>query len=204
MATGSDNDGPECGGRISEDRASEGPVADGLEFGDDEFRGPPSPEEAAAWRSAARAGNTDAMYNMGLLCYQQNQLVGSDSAETWWVKAAKADHTEAMMNLGLLRYEQGQVLGDDSAESWWLAAAEKGNADAACNLGAIREAQQRYRGHDSAEQWWSRAAAAGSADAAHNLVVLDETVPPPVPESSPGTVANVQLQPRKPSADREY
>lgn len=39
-------------------------------YSEDEFRGPPSAEELAAWRSAAKVGNVDAIYNLGIICYQ--------------------------------------------------------------------------------------------------------------------------------------
>lgn len=116
----------------------------------------------SAWRKSADNGNTDAMFNMGILLAESGQL---DESERRYRQAAAAGHTDAMNNLGLLLDESSP----DEAELWWRKAARAGLANAMSNL-AVRLDESGRSGE--AEDWWRKAAARGHADAMYNLSAL--------------------------------
>jgi hypothetical protein len=63
------------------------------------------------YAEAAEAGNTDAMYKLGML------LKDSDPtrAEEWWTRAADGGNTDAMYNLGVLLKDSDPA----RAREWW-------------------------------------------------------------------------------------
>jgi TPR repeat protein len=80
--------------------------------------------QAEQWfRSAADAGDTGAMVNLGVLLSDQDK---EDEAEQWFRRAADAGDTDAMVNLGVLLKDRGK---EAEAEQWYRKAADAGRHD---------------------------------------------------------------------------
>lgn len=104
-------------------------------------------------RSAADAGDTDAMNDLGWLLQQRGDLA---EAETWFYRAANADNADAMNNLGWLLQQRGHLA---EAETWYYSAFAAGNTNAMINLGNLF----LKRGDSSvAETLWHKASDAGN------------------------------------------
>ena len=110
-------------------------------------------------RSAA-AGDTDAMFNVGVLAEGEGDVAG---ARDWYEQAAAGGHTDAMYNLGVLADGEGDVAG---ARTWWEQAAAGGHTSAMNNLGVLVAGEGDVAG---ARTWWEQAAAAGNLNAMMNL-----------------------------------
>ena len=82
--------------------------------------------EQTAMQTLAKAGDTDAMVNLGLLLRDRDPA----AAQAWWERAAAAGNTEAMVGLGLLLRDRDPA----AAQAWWERAAAAGNTDAKGNL----------------------------------------------------------------------
>ncbi|WP_307029694.1 hypothetical protein [Streptomyces canus] len=107
------------------------------------------------FRSAADAGDSRAMFDLGLLA----ESLGRDGeTEGWFWRAAEAGQTEAAGRLGRLFVERGEA---KDAEPFLEAAAEAGDAGAAALLGKVLL--------ERAGQWL-RAGAAGHDLEAHHLL----------------------------------
>jgi uncharacterized protein len=82
------------------------------------------------YQKAADAGNTDAMYNLGLL-YRDGHGVAQDygKAREWLQKAIDAGNANAMTNLGWV-YENGPGVAHDYVKAceWYQKAANAGDA----------------------------------------------------------------------------
>ncbi|SCF19060.1 hypothetical protein GA0070563_10659 [Micromonospora carbonacea] len=112
-----------------------------------------------AWRTAADAGYTEAMSNLGAVMQKSGD---SQKAIQWYRRAAGAGHTVAMYNLGFLLRRCGDGL---EAERWYRRAADAGDTKAMINLGVMLG----ERGDDQeAEQWLRRAANASQPEAIDN------------------------------------
>ena len=116
--------------------------------------------EQNAMRTLAKAGDTDAMVNLGLLVRDRDPA----AAQAWWERAAAAGNTDAMVGLGLLVRDRDPA----AAQALWERAAAAGNTDAMVGLGLL----VRDRDPAAAQALWERAAAAGNTDAMVNLGLL--------------------------------
>ena len=112
---------------------------------------------------AARKGNTDAMYNLGVLYANEGD---KEKAKKWYEKAASKGNTDAMYNLGILYYEEGDK---EKAKEWFEKAASKGNTDAMYNSGIL---YYEEGDKEKAKEWFEKAASKGNTDAMYNLGIL--------------------------------
>jgi hypothetical protein len=80
------------------------------------------PAQLLASRQAAAGGDTDAMYNLGVLLATLLDPPELDEARYWYEQAA-AGHTDAMRNLGLLLATQLDPPDLDQARHWYEQAA---------------------------------------------------------------------------------
>ncbi|MCX5363009.1 sel1 repeat family protein [Streptomyces sp. NBC_00124] len=108
-----------------------------------------------AFRSAADAGDRQAMFELGRL----RETLGRDAeAERWFRRAAEAGQTEAAGRLGRLFVERGEA---KDAEPFLEAAAESGDAGAATLLAKVLL--------ERAGQWLQAGAAGQDLEAYHLL-----------------------------------
>jgi uncharacterized protein len=96
-----------------------------------------------AWRPLAESGDVWAMYNLGCLYAETEEIAplvqwwggGSaifmanakraDEAEMWWRRAAKMGHVESMHNLGILLIGKEDKQSQDEGFLWWERADER-------------------------------------------------------------------------------
>ena len=136
--------------------------------------------EAMKWyQKAAGSGDSDAMYNIGVL-YDNGQGVQRDFSEAlkWYQKAAEADYVPAMNKLGII-YNDGLGVQKNylKAIEWLQKAVDKGDRDAKLRLGIVFEniGKQYDRGIEvqqnfsEAVKWYQKAAEIGLTDAMFNL-----------------------------------
>lgn len=109
---------------------------------------------------AAREGDSNAMFNLGLGFARIGQI---DDAVHWYTRAAEHGDNDAVANLGLLLRDQERY---DEAEKWLRHGAEAGHAMSANNLGNLLLGWLRF---DEALLWAERAVELGSTAAAGNL-----------------------------------
>jgi TPR repeat protein len=114
------------------------------------------------FRKAADAGDSNAMYNLGVLLEERSEL---GEAETWYRRAADAGNSLAMFNFGVLLADRDD-LGE--AETWYRRAADAGDSDAMSNLGLLLKERGEL---GEAETWWRRAADAGKVEPHHHRPV---------------------------------
>ena len=80
---------------------------------------------------AAKQGNVDAQYNLGLM-YEQGQGVRQDYAQAvqWCRRAAEQGHAGAQFNLGVM-YAEGRGVRQDLAlaQEWFGKACQNGDQD---------------------------------------------------------------------------
>ena len=122
-----------------------------------------APITERAIRKAAAAGDTDAMFKLGVLLVEHGK---DGEAGEWYRKAAATGDARAMTNLGVLVEEQGK---DGEAEEWLRKAAATGYTGAMSNLGVLVKEQGK---DGEAEEWFRKAAATGREGAMFNLGVL--------------------------------
>ena len=113
--------------------------------------------EQTAMQTLAKAGDTNAMVNLGLLVKDRDPA----AAQAWWERAAAVGNTDAMVGLGLLVKDRDPA----TAQAWWERAAAVGDTEAMVNLGLL----VKDRDPAAAQAWWERAAAVGDTDARSNL-----------------------------------
>ncbi|MEV3912677.1 tetratricopeptide repeat protein [Streptomyces canus] len=118
------------------------------------------PEAAVAWKRAADAGSTRAMYYLGFLRHEQGD---TDAARTWYTHAADAGNASGLNGLGVLLREQGDT---DAARAWYTRASDAGSIEGMYNLAFLLNEQGDT---DAARTWYTRAASTGHADAMHNF-----------------------------------
>ena len=116
------------------------------------------------WQRSARLGNTNASYQLGLMCQDLHQGKLVNECLDWFEQAAKQDHAEAQ--LVLARWYSKQLGADTDAIKWLERAAERGNRDAQYLLGE-RYAQGKgvVKRPDFAQRWNDKAAAQQQPDA---------------------------------------
>ena len=129
------------------------------------YRSTNLPVSEHAFRKAAEAGDSEAMFTLGVLLDDRGE---SGQAETWWRRAAEAGHSGAMFNLGVLLDDRGE---SGEAETWFRRAAEAGDSGAMNNLGVLLELRGKS---GQAETWFRRAAEAGDSEPMLSLGVLLE------------------------------
>ncbi len=83
------------------------------------------------WEQAAARGDTEAMFNLGVLADGARDL---DAARAWWVQAANLGNPGAMNRLGFLAQQAGDK---DAARAWWEQAAKLGHPHAMNRLGSL-------------------------------------------------------------------
>ncbi|MBR2987471.1 MAG: toll/interleukin-1 receptor domain-containing protein [Clostridia bacterium] len=126
---------------------------------------------------AAEAGNTYAMYNLGL-CYengngtQQNYQLAAE----WYKRGADGGHVSAAGNLGYL-YEMGRGVSQsyENAVYYYRKAADAGNKYSQCNLAFCYETGRGVpKNYSEAAKWYQRSADQGYPRALNNLALLYE------------------------------
>ena len=115
-----------------------------------------------AFRKAAEAGSSGAMFSLGVLLDDRGELA---EAETWYRRAADAGDSGAMFNLGVLLDDRGELA---EAETWYRRAADAGDSGAMFNLGLLLKQGGKLA---EAETWLRRAVDAGHSGAMNNLGV---------------------------------
>jgi TPR repeat protein len=102
-----------------------------------------------AYRKAAQAGDTEAMYQLAMKLQRESATV--PEALMWYRRAAESGHISAMNMLGGTLFARKELA---EAESWLRRAAEAGSADAAYNLARVLLDCGNATG---AEVWFQRA-----------------------------------------------
>jgi TPR repeat protein len=100
-----------------------------------------APEAVDLFQRAARAGNADGRYNLGV-CHRLGLGVPVDiaQAERWYRAAAEAGNAPAQLVLGDLLLETARSEGTRTeAVKWYRAAADNGHAHALLSLGRVHE-----------------------------------------------------------------
>ncbi|MEU4178285.1 tetratricopeptide repeat protein [Streptomyces sp. NPDC026589] len=115
------------------------------------------------YRRAAEAGDTDGMFNLGILLADTGR---TDEAEAAYRQAVEAGHPDAMVNFGVLVAASGRR---GEAEAICRQAADAGHSKATFNLGNLLAREGRT---DDAEAAYRQAADAGHPMATFNLGVL--------------------------------
>lgn len=121
------------------------------------------PQATAAWTRAGEAGHTEAMFNLGVLLFDQGD---NDGARIWWARAAEQGHTGSMRAVGALLHRQGDT---DGARTWYTRAAEGGHIE---SMGALALLLSDQGDTDGARTWYTRAAEGGNTVAMTVLAVL--------------------------------
>lgn len=113
----------------------------------------------------ATAGNTDAMFNLGVLAEQEG---AHKEALRWFAVAAEASDLEACYRYGVLLAHAGRA---SEAEPWLRKAADAGIRGAICRLGILRfDAGDE----EAARDLWQSAALLGDPESAFRLALLFE------------------------------
>lgn len=86
-----------------------------------------------------RPNDGDAMFNLGLLRYEQNDIAG---AKDWWIKATESSPTYArgLANLGMLKLVEGDTAG---AEEIFRECVERSQTEPGCNINLALIARNR-------------------------------------------------------------
>ena len=129
-------------------------------------------EEFEQLKQRAEAGETEAMFYLGV-CYHTGQgaVQNDEQAVHWFQKAADLGIVEAMFNLGnCYRTGLGVVQNDEQAVHWYQKAADLGDASAMFNLGVCyRTGLDIAQNHAQAIHWYQKAADLGIVEAMFNL-----------------------------------
>jgi TPR repeat protein len=127
-------------------------------------------------KRAARWGNTDAQYRLGMACLEVGR---EEEAFHWLFKSAGAGNARAQNLVGMM-YEAGEPVeqNDREAVHWYLESAGRGWPDGQVNAGYMYCLGKGVR-KDYAEalKWFERAADAGYPQGKNNLAWLLATCP---------------------------
>jgi TPR repeat protein len=148
---------------------------------------PVSPDFEARTRQSAQAGDAQAMYALGGILYQQQNLT---EAEQWWRKAAEQGNVEAVLsetdpneavtwltraaahghelamhNLGYIAYQRGAT---EEALDWYLKAAQRGYTSSMYNYASLVIDAD----FAEADRWYTRAAGLGDVGAMRKLATI--------------------------------
>lgn len=126
------------------------------------------------WQRSARLGNSNASYQLGLMCQKQRQgRIESDCID-WFEQAAQLDH--AGSQLILAQWYAKQPSSEDKAVKWLKKSAELGNRDAQYQLGLRYEQGLGVdKQPELALHWYDKAAAQQQPDAL--LLQAQRTLP---------------------------
>jgi TPR repeat protein len=129
----------------------------------------------AAWTAAAGAGNSAAMYNLGVMSFTGRGTVKDQVvAASWFARAAGAGHTGGMINYGL-SLMNGYGVAQNQAEGvkWLRKAADAGLPSAMGLVGQLYLQGQGVRKDPrQAAGWLQRAADAGDGPSMVDLADL--------------------------------
>lgn len=124
------------------------------------------------WRKAAKQGNAEAQFNLGL-CYTKGEGVAKDEVEAakLYRKAAEQGNIPAQLRLGV-SYFSGEGVPKNFAEAvkWFRKAAEQGNASAQMNLVALNGAGEGVVTNDVEAYKWALLAAAQGMNLAKSII----------------------------------
>jgi uncharacterized protein len=116
------------------------------------------------WQNAARLGNEEAGYQLGLDCQTRHGGKLVEECLDWLTPAAEEGHAQAQLLLG--QWYATQPDGSEEALHWLTASAKRGDRQAQYQLG------QRYeqglgvtKSQEIAEQWYQKAADQQQSDA---------------------------------------
>jgi hypothetical protein len=128
------------------------------------------------YKDAAKTGNVDAMYNLGLIYNVGEEGVDINHQESfkWYKMAAEAGDQDSQLNLGIL-YSNGQGVSQNYTEAlvWYLKSADQGNSIAQYNLGVIySQGKGMAANYAEAVKWYTQAAAQGDSTAKYNLGII--------------------------------
>ena len=133
-------------------------------------------EDLDALEAAARRGDRDAQYRIGVRFLNDGGLEGGPvSAARWFAKAAAQGHNEAQFMLASM-LERGAGVEKDEAKATALyrQAASGGHVRAMHNLGAMLLKNASALSYREAAAWFEQAAAKGFPDSQYNLALLYE------------------------------
>ncbi len=133
-------------------------------------------EELEALEAAARHGDRDAQFRIGVRFLNDGGVDGGPSAAArWFSKAAMQGHNEAQFMLASM-LERGAGVEKDEAKAVVLyrQAASAGHVRAMHNLGAMLLKNATALAYREAASWFGQAAAKGFPDSQYNLALLYE------------------------------
>ncbi|MBI4723822.1 MAG: SEL1-like repeat protein, partial [Rhodomicrobium sp.] len=133
-------------------------------------------EDLKILESAARQGDRDAQFRIGVRFLNDASLEGGASAAArWFAKAAGQGHTEAQFILASLCERGAGVPKDENhAMDLYRNAASAGHIRAMHNLGVLLTARGTPEDYKEAALWFGRAASSGLTDSQYNLALLYE------------------------------
>lgn len=144
------------------------------------YRGGEFGDARAAWRSAAEAGDSRALYMLGYMSeFGQGEAWSNRRAAGYYREAAERGHHRAQYALGSL-YERGLGVpfSAEDAVRWYRAAAHNGHPEAQHRLGlALLQGWGVAQDWGAALAWFERAAEQGVREAEAFAEVL-RAVPP--------------------------
>lgn len=130
------------------------------------------------FRRAARRGNRNAMYNMGLY-YEYGRGVTKNLRRSfhWYIKAAQLGDSDAQCHVGYCYHEgEGVRRNEQEALRWYRQSAKDGNASAMYNIGLCFYFGDGIRQNGrQARYWFKKAADNGNDDAVAMLNEMTET-----------------------------
>lgn len=96
-------------------------------------------EKSELWFiKASKLGNVDAIYELGMLCSEQDPRKKGMDTINWFKKAAKKGHAPSMYRLGVYYGRSDTILQDlNKSSHWFLHAANAGYLDALVPLGLL-------------------------------------------------------------------
>ncbi|WP_419758262.1 tetratricopeptide repeat protein [Acidisoma sp.] len=131
-------------------------------------------EARQVWSAAARAGNANAAFDLGLL-YDLGDGVSpnASTAFRWYRRAAEAGIGAGALNVGVM-YDSGRGVRRDRAEAaiWYARAASLGQREAAFNLGQLYETGEGVPHNIAAAVAWYSMAAGAIPEAAAKAAQL--------------------------------
>ena len=133
-------------------------------------------EDLDALEAAARRGDRDAQYRIGVRFLNDGGLEGGPvSAARWFAKAAAQGHNEAQFMLAsMLERGAGGEKDEAKATALYRQAASGGHVRAMHNLGAMLLKNATAPSYREAAAWFEQAAAKGFPDSQYNLALLYE------------------------------
>ena len=154
--------------------------ASDLQDGDAAFDAGRYPDALRLWSAAARTGDAQAAFNLGLLYDLGDGVTASaETALHWYRRAADAGLGSAAFNVGVM-YDSGRGASVDrrAAALWYARAAALGQSRAAYNLGQLYEQGEGVPQNPGAAIAWYTAASADIPEASVKASSLAAQSPP--------------------------